>query len=182
VRVERTVWAHETIRCERQHDKGRAGEDQGVLEFIFREDRADEAVQPGSGGEQSSNRNRQACRQRRPLHRKPAEQGSHNQGNFGRQAGVVFVPTPIRNRSHQDHAGDRGRVQHLAANDEAERAGKRSNRERTYSCRRTRRACAFAALSFRTDQQADPKRQCEVQDHGVKDQHILRVSRHPSTV
>ena len=73
MRVYRTVWSHWTIRNERQDDKRRTSEDQSIIEFVFGEHRADEAVEPRPGGEQNSNGNREAGCQRGLLHRKPTE-------------------------------------------------------------------------------------------------------------
>ena len=103
------------------------------------------------GGKQNSNGNRETACQRRLLHRKPTEQGGQDQRNFGCQARIIFVPTPIGGRSQYDDAGGRNCKQHLTANDEADRTSKRGNGERSYPRRRTRRTLAFAALPFGAD-------------------------------
>ena len=82
--VQCAVRAHRSIWNERQHDKCRAGENQSIIELVFCEDRLDEAMQSGPGGEQNSNGHREAGRERGFLHRKPTEQGGDDQCDFGR--------------------------------------------------------------------------------------------------
>src|ERR1019366_1334152 len=48
------------------------------------------------------------------------EDGGQDQCNFRRQAGIVFVPTPIGGRRQYDEARGHNRKQHLTADDEAD--------------------------------------------------------------
>ena len=65
------------------------------MELVLCEPLADETVESGSGREDSSDRNRKAGGQCGLLHREPTEEGGQNQGDFGRQAGVILVRPPI---------------------------------------------------------------------------------------
>jgi hypothetical protein len=103
------------------------------LQFSFRENVADEPMKPRSGCEQNRDDNPDAAGQRWALHRKPAEQDGCRQRDFGREAGILFMPAPISDGGQDDGARGRNRDQHLTADKEADGTGKRSDGEGSYS-------------------------------------------------
>jgi len=171
--IERAVRPHRTVRNKRQHHKGRACEDQDVVQLPFCKNRADKAVEPGPPGEQSSHDDGDGTCQRRLLRREATQENGQHQRDLGRQAGVVVVAAPIGDR-HQgnDARGDNGE-RYPRSDHEADGAGERGNSEGSYPCGRTRRSFALAAFSLGADQQANPKRHDEIEHHGCGDGEVL---------
>ena len=81
------------------------------------------------------------------------------------------MPSPISDCGQGDYTCSRNRERHLAADKEADSASKRSNGKRSCSGWRTRWASTFATFPLGANQEADPKCDGQVQDHGIDDGH-----------
>ncbi len=139
------------------------------MKLGFGENAADEPMQTRSGRQQNRNDDPDAACQRGTLHRKPAEQDGGRQRDLGRQPRIIVAAAPIGDGDQGDDSRGRDRKQHLAADEEADRAGERGDREGAQSGRRARWTGAFAAFPLGADQQADTKCDREVEKHGIDD-------------
>ena len=126
-------------------------------------------MKPEFGREHYGNCHREPASKRRMLYRKSTEQCGYRQRDFGRKPGILFMPSPISECDQGDDACGCDRKHCLAANEEADGAGKRSNGKRSYSGGRTRWARTLAAFALGADQEAEPQCDGEIQDHGIDD-------------